>query len=568
LSIVVSVETKATSEPTLAPVAPETAKPTKKPTSAPSTAPETAKPTKKPTSPPSTAPETAKPTKKPTSAPSKAPETAKPTKKPTAAPVAPETAKPTKKPTPAPSKAPMTTQVPTESTTMTAALRGSMEPSVVMDDDMLTEGPTFSQSQSETNSPSPTIATTTATTNSPTEEIAVKPTKEVILPKDAMTIRLSSNQDGGTYSLQGHRKTCAWDSCGESDSAPTGNDTLPIKGCTCVNGYDSCVVEGPPIDSYVFDEATLLPVLEESEEIWKLESMGEVLNLGEGGDCLSGGQCGQHMLRGGFRVDLTDTGYVFHDSSYVSVHGWSPEMELRADGKLVEIVYSQAQDAAIVIAVPEGARAIQVVCGGLCGSCSSNLYVKAEEKSANATKTTDAAEDLDIYEENHEDGSDPWFDQRNGTMCTLCAVSMGVPEAYQSKMIGVGEVATSCGNLADKFMYTQDTDCDKVYESFQDILGVDDLGTPCGCYDMECQLCPNGEAALAPDKVIPDLAIDGDLPVTCKTLEGMISYMGLDKDQCDSYFSYFADHGFADPWTYCECPTKPLGTTASTETNK
>jgi hypothetical protein len=187
-------------------------------------------------------------------------------------------------------------------------------------------------------------------------------------------------KEGSTWSKQGNRRTCAWDKCPSAGFRwDAGSD------CDCLGGMNTCYMEGAATTVNNFDEATLSPISgfdPNSPElaVWTLRAAGDQdLEIGQGGDCGTGNQCFDDPLRGGFRVDLADTGYEFATTpsspSMVTVTGWSPRMRVKVDGVQLEVVGRNAEAATIDVAIPEGSKLLEVSCGGWCGGCSSELFV-------------------------------------------------------------------------------------------------------------------------------------------------------------------------------------------------
>jgi len=110
-----------------------------------------------------------------------------------------------------------------------------------------------------------------------------------------------------------------------------------------------------------------------TNDIWKLENIEDTvtkLALGEGSDCATGSDCFDDPLRGGFQIDLTNSGFEFAHDSTVTVHGWSPRMKVTFDGETTEFVRSGSS-----VTIPPQSKIVEVACGGWCGSCTSELFV-------------------------------------------------------------------------------------------------------------------------------------------------------------------------------------------------
>eukprot|EP00542_Grammatophora_oceanica_P012516 CAMPEP_0194044486 /NCGR_PEP_ID=MMETSP0009_2-20130614/15946_1 /TAXON_ID=210454 /ORGANISM="Grammatophora oceanica, Strain CCMP 410" /LENGTH=786 /DNA_ID=CAMNT_0038689017 /DNA_START=185 /DNA_END=2545 /DNA_ORIENTATION=+ len=187
-------------------------------------------------------------------------------------------------------------------------------------------------------------------------------------PSSTSTIALKPDR---TFSKRGNRRTCAWDRCPSSRfNWNIGND------CTCQSGLNSCFMEGSATDVEYFTEASLTPVEGESN-LWKMEATGTSMALGQGIDCASGNRCFDDPLRGGFTIDLTDTDYEFHERTKVTVDGWSPRMQVKADGVSKGVYELNAANGSIEMkSVPTGTKVLSSNCGGWCGGCTSELYVR------------------------------------------------------------------------------------------------------------------------------------------------------------------------------------------------
>ena len=96
------------------------------------------------------------------------------------------------------------------------------------------------------------------------------------------------------------------------------------------------------------------------------------LVIGSGGDCSTWSSCLTDNHRGGFKVSLAGTGYIFSSESKVELRGWGSSMRAKADGVVVKNQRSGSGKAALV---PFGATTIETVCGGWCGQCIANLVV-------------------------------------------------------------------------------------------------------------------------------------------------------------------------------------------------
>ena len=169
------------------------------------------------------------------------------------------------------------------------------------------------------------------------------------------------------FSKRGNRRSCAWDKCPSDGFHWT-------KDCACKNGINQCHLEGDPTTIERFDAATL--TLTDQKGIWKMEASGRELMLGEASDTASGSACFDDPLRGGFRIDLSDTAYEFAAGSAVTVAGWSVKMRMIVDGTRLDDVSTHAAPGLEQVTIPPGTRVVEVICGGWGGHCTSELFVQ------------------------------------------------------------------------------------------------------------------------------------------------------------------------------------------------
>eukprot|EP00543_Licmophora_paradoxa_P008226 CAMPEP_0202459112 /NCGR_PEP_ID=MMETSP1360-20130828/31613_1 /ASSEMBLY_ACC=CAM_ASM_000848 /TAXON_ID=515479 /ORGANISM="Licmophora paradoxa, Strain CCMP2313" /LENGTH=573 /DNA_ID=CAMNT_0049079989 /DNA_START=562 /DNA_END=2283 /DNA_ORIENTATION=+ len=175
--------------------------------------------------------------------------------------------------------------------------------------------------------------------------------------------------DGRTFSKVGNRRTCAWDRC------PSSRFNWNVGGdCSCSNGMNSCYMDGSPTDVEYFEEVSLNPI-PGKDNLWKMEAEQEGLMLGSGVDCASGSACLTDPLRGGFQVDLTGTDYEFDGSTKVTSTGWSPQLQVTADGIVLGTLAIHANSGTQHLMVPAGTKVLSVICGGWCGNCFGELFV-------------------------------------------------------------------------------------------------------------------------------------------------------------------------------------------------
>ena len=162
----------------------------------------------------------------------------------------------------------------------------------------------------------------------------------------------------------GNRRACDRDFC-PSDGI---NATTNEEGCDCVDGLNNCYLDGSPTTIVNVDEVLLTPYCNDEYEI----QVG-VATPFYGEDCASGADCFDDPLRGGFKIDLTGTGYQFATCS-IYVYGDYPRMRLTIDGSQQE-VRSILEDDVIEVIVPPGSQVVEANCGGFCAECSTTCWV-------------------------------------------------------------------------------------------------------------------------------------------------------------------------------------------------
>ena len=212
---------------------------------------------------------------------------------------------------------------------------------------------------------------TAAPTASPTSApVTNSPTPGVVIPAPPPTNAPVAGGDmAGTFSKRGNRQSCSIDWCpSDGFDAQVSGD-----GCTCDNGLNSCVWNGQPTTVESFEEVELIPT--NVNNIWLIRKSGNQLNLGEGGDDASGVDCFDDPLRGGFRLDLTNSQFQITIQSTVTVTGFSPAMRVVADGVNVGEVRQYGAQASLDVEIPPGTRDLQVACGGWPADCTSTIYV-------------------------------------------------------------------------------------------------------------------------------------------------------------------------------------------------
>ena len=89
-----------------------------------------------------------------------------------------------------------------------------------------------------------------------------------------------------------------------------------------------------------------------------MQASGDQLVMGQGGDKASGEACyDDDPLRGGFRIDLSDTDYgLFAGISVVAITGWSIKMRTVFDGstRLLPDVSTCAAPGNEAVTIPPG----------------------------------------------------------------------------------------------------------------------------------------------------------------------------------------------------------------------
>ena len=170
--------------------------------------------------------------------------------------------------------------------------------------------------------PPPTSAPVPQPTRSPTSSPTLSPTNAPTSTPTWSPVQYKGGE-GGTWSRKGHRRACAIDAC---PSDPWSRTAQLEPGCTCDGGLDSCWWDDEPTTTETYDAVELVPT--QWPRTWRMQAKGMVLSLGEGGDFASGLDCFDDPLRGGFRIDLSNSGFVFAQRSKVTVEGYSAAMKL------------------------------------------------------------------------------------------------------------------------------------------------------------------------------------------------------------------------------------------------
>lgn len=215
-------------------------------------------------------------------------------------------------------------------------------------------------------SPSPTKAPITL---SPTKSPTKSPTTES--PTKAAGLYIDFLDQEQAYSKVGNRRSCNFNSC---PSGPWGEPTNLGDGCQCTNNLNSCYWEGLPTVVEYYPQVELVP--SQWTGIYKLQAKG-TLEFARGGDTASGVDCFDDPLKGGFKVDLWNTGYAFDRRSWVGMSGTSPSMKIWADDAVYEDRSYGTRGAQLQWSIPAGTQSVEVVCGGWPAECWSDLYVYA-----------------------------------------------------------------------------------------------------------------------------------------------------------------------------------------------
>ena len=222
-----------------------------------------------------------------------------------------------------------------------------------------------------TDSPSysPTWAPIKYSTEAPTYAPTYKPTDAPIYK--ATNAPTYYEPKTGSWSKRGNRRSCAISAC---PSAPWTGGEYTAKGDKCENGLDASYWNGTAIYYEYYTEFAYAPTTWEG--VWKMEADYKELPIGWGGDFASGSECYDDPLRGGYRVDLTGTDWWFDSQAYTIVKGFSPAMKMIADGKEVGEWNKYGEEGSWKMFIPDGAKVVEVYCGGWPATCTSQLYVK------------------------------------------------------------------------------------------------------------------------------------------------------------------------------------------------
>lgn len=215
----------------------------------------------------------------------------------------------------------------------------------------------------------PTVSPTKApTTASPTQSPTKSPVTEA--PTKTAVLYVDFPDQEQAYSKMGNRRSCNFNSC---PSGPWAAPTNLGAGCQCTNNLNSCYWEGQPTTIEYYPQIELAPT--QWTGVYKLQGSGS--RFGRGGDTASGVDCFEDPLKGGFKVDLLNTGYAFDRRSWVRMSGASPSIKIRADSAIYEDRSYGASDAQLQWSIPAGTQSLEVVCGGWPAECWSDLYVYA-----------------------------------------------------------------------------------------------------------------------------------------------------------------------------------------------
>jgi hypothetical protein len=236
-----------------------------------------------------------------------------------------------------------------------------------------TSAPTMAPITTPTDAPRipPVITDTSTPTKSPIAYVAPTTTAPIYgygAPSSTTT------QWTGTWSKRGNRRSCTINTCPTKASSWTNVNPNLGNGCTCTNtGLNSCNWDGNATTVEWYTSVTAIRT--NTQNVWQLQASGAELTLGSGGDNASGLPCYDDPLRGGFRVDLSGTGFEFYESSTVTVTGYSPAMRMIADGVLIDEWNLYNADGTFTMPIPSGSTWIEVYCGGWPADCTSTLLV-------------------------------------------------------------------------------------------------------------------------------------------------------------------------------------------------
>ena len=225
--------------------------------------------------------------------------------------------------------------------------------------------PTYSPTYKETYKP---VAPTYAPTYRPTYKPVAPTYAPTYKPTHAPTNFYNKE---GSWSKRGNRRSCSISVC---PSDPWTGGQWADNGAKCENGLDTSYWnETAPLYYEYFTDLQVQPT--STQNVWKLEGYGQQLPIGWGGDFASGKDCFDDPLRGGYRIDLTGTEYWFTNQAWVKVKGYSPSIQMVADGKIIGEWRQYNADTEYIMYYPAGAKVVEVYCGGWPAICNSELYV-------------------------------------------------------------------------------------------------------------------------------------------------------------------------------------------------
>ena len=175
-------------------------------------------------------------------------------------------------------------------------------------------------------------------TSSRKDDLLVSPPPSVS-PADLLVVSLA---EGNTNSKMGNRRSCAWNRCPSDGVHSRPHMIVPRVLMVSIN---------------VSWKVTTNLTSTETEGLWKIQASGDQFVMGQGGDKASGSACyDDDPLRGGSRIDLSDTDYVFAGISVVTITGWSiKKMRTVFDGaRLLPDVSTYAAPGNEAVTIPPG----------------------------------------------------------------------------------------------------------------------------------------------------------------------------------------------------------------------
>ena len=146
------------------------------------------------------------------------------------------------------------------------------------------------------------------------------------------------------------------------------------EGCKCILCLRRCPNE--PEDNHIttyFDSIEVDRTVSAGSNVYKYTSEDKLVTkrrfdiIGTGGECATSSQCFDDFYRGGFSIDLTDSGFVFSNLTTINTWGSSNSIRVKVDG----VVYFTGSGGGVIDipGIPSGSNKVEVVCGGWCCNC-------------------------------------------------------------------------------------------------------------------------------------------------------------------------------------------------------